>query len=42
MIRLGTAQNKVRLIINIDAAKTANLTISSKLLRASEIVASSK
>jgi hypothetical protein len=42
MIRLGTAQNKVRLIINIDAAKTANLTISSKLLRAAEIVASSK
>lgn len=38
MIRLATVQNKIRLIINVDAAKEANLTISSKLLRAAELV----
>ena len=42
MIRLATAQNKVRLIINVDAAKAANLTISSKLLRAAELMTPSK
>jgi hypothetical protein len=42
MIRLATAQNKIRLIINVDAAKAANLTISSKLLRAAELVTPSK
>jgi hypothetical protein len=42
MIRLANAQNKIRLIINTDAAKTANLTISSKLLRAAELVTPSK
>jgi hypothetical protein len=38
MVRLATAQNKIRLIINADAAKAAHLTISSKLLRAAELV----
>ena len=33
-----TEKNKIRLRINIDAAKAANLTISSKLLRAAELV----
>jgi hypothetical protein len=42
MIRLGAAQRNVRLIINVDAARRANLTISSKLLRAAELVAPSK
>lgn len=42
MIRLASAQNKLRLIINTDAAKAANLTISSKLLRAAELATSSK
>jgi hypothetical protein len=42
MIRLATAQNKIRLIINVDAAKAANVTISSKLLRAAELVRPSK
>ena len=42
MIRLATAQNKIRLIINLEAAKAANLTISSKLLRSAEVVTASK
>jgi hypothetical protein len=42
MVQLTTAQNKVRLMINADAAKAANLTISSKLLRSAEVVTSSK
>jgi len=42
MIRFVTENNKVRLKINLDAAKTANLTISSKLLRAAEIVSLQK
>jgi hypothetical protein len=33
MIRFVTQQNKIRLKINPEAAKAANLTISSKLLR---------
>jgi hypothetical protein len=41
-IQLANAQNKVRLMINPDAAKAANLTISSKLLRAAEIVTPSR
>jgi hypothetical protein len=41
MIRLATIQNKVRLIINVDAAHVANLTISSKLLRSAEILTAS-
>ena len=42
MVRLATAQNKIRLIINVNAAKAARLTISSKLLRAAELVTASK
>lgn len=38
MIRFFTINNKVRLRINPAAAKAANLTISSKLLRLAEIV----
>ena len=42
MIRFVTEKNKIRLRINVDAAKTADLTISSKLLRPAEIVTSGK
>jgi hypothetical protein len=42
MIRLATPQNKIRLIINVEAAKAANLTISSKLLRSADVVTVSK
>jgi len=38
VIRLLTEKNKIRLRINMEAAKAANLTISSKLLRAAEVV----
>jgi len=38
MIRLATPQNTIRLIINVEAARAANLTISSKLLRSAEVV----
>ena len=38
MIRFVTEKNKIRLRINLEAAKAANLTISSKLLRPAEIV----
>src|SRR6266498_3946449 len=38
IVRFRTENNKIRLRINIDAAKAANLTISSKLLRAAELV----
>jgi hypothetical protein len=38
MIRFVTEQNKIRLRINLEAAKAANLTISSKLLRQAVIV----
>lgn len=37
MIRLATEKNKVRMRINLDAVKAANLAISSKLLRVAEI-----
>jgi hypothetical protein len=40
MIRFVTENNKVRLRINVDAAKAAGLLISSKLLRPSEIISS--
>lgn len=40
MIRLVTDRDKIRLRINVDSARAAGLTISSKLLRASEIVES--
>jgi hypothetical protein len=39
MIRLVTDHDKIRLRINVESARAAGLTISSKLLRASEIVA---
>ncbi len=42
MIRLATPQNKIRLIINVEAARAAHLTISSKLLRSAEVVTVSK
>ena len=38
MIRFVTEKNKVRMKINLEVAKRANLTLSSKLLRAAEIV----
>ena len=38
MIRFVNEKNKIRLRINLDAAKAAKLTISSKLLRPAEIV----
>lgn len=39
IIRLATVDNKIRLRIALEAAKAANLTISSKLLRPADIVA---
>jgi hypothetical protein len=42
MIRFVTEKNKTRLRINLEAAKAANLTISSKLLRPAEIVIAGK
>jgi hypothetical protein len=42
MIRLITEKNKIRLKINLEAAKAANLTISSKLLRPAKIVAAGR
>jgi hypothetical protein len=38
MIRLANEKNKIRLKINADAARGAKLTLSSKLLRAADIV----
>lgn len=38
VIRLVTEQNKIRFQINLEAAKAAGLTVSSKLLRLAEIV----
>jgi hypothetical protein len=40
MIQLATEKGKIRLKINVDAARASSLTISSKLLRSAEIVAS--
>jgi len=40
IVRFLTEKNKIRLRINLDAAKAASLTISSKLLRAAEVVGS--
>jgi hypothetical protein len=42
MIQLATSQGKIRLRINASAAKSATLTISSKLLRAADLVTPSK
>ena len=38
MIRFVTEKNKIRLHVNLEAAKDANLQLSSKLLRSAEIV----
>jgi len=40
IVRFVTEKNKIRLRINIDIAKAANVTISSKLLRATDAVGS--
>jgi hypothetical protein len=37
MIRLFNEKNKIRMGINLEAVKAANLTISSKLLRVAEL-----
>jgi hypothetical protein len=42
MIRFTTENNKIRLRINVEAAKAAELTISSKLLRPAVIVATGR
>ena len=42
MIRFSTEKNKTHLKINLEAAKAANLSISSKLLRPAEIVTPGK
>jgi len=42
MIRFLTEKNRIRFRINVDAAKAANLTISSKLLRLAEIITPGK
>jgi hypothetical protein len=42
MIQFVTEHSKIRLRINLEAAKSANLTISSKLLRPATIVTSEK
>ena len=42
IIRFVTEKNKIRLRINLEAAKAAHLTISSKLLRPADIVAPGK
>lgn len=38
MIALATENNRIRLRVNVDSARAAQLTISSKLLRSAEIV----
>ena len=42
MIRFATEKNKLRLKVNLEAVKAANLTISSKLLRSAGIVTPGK
>lgn len=42
MIQLANEKNRVRLLINVDAAQAAGLTISSNLLRPAEIVPTSR
>jgi hypothetical protein len=42
MIRFTTEKNKTRLKINLEAAKAARLTLSSKLLKPAEIVSTEK
>jgi len=38
MIQFTTENNRIRLRINVEAARAAGLTISSKLLRSADIV----
>jgi hypothetical protein len=38
MIQFATENNRIRLRINVDSARAAGLTISSKLLRPAEII----
>jgi hypothetical protein len=38
MIRLVTEQGRIRLRVNVESARAADLTISSNLLRSAEIV----
>jgi hypothetical protein len=38
MVRFLTESNRIRLRVNLDAAKRAGITISSKLLRSAEII----
>jgi hypothetical protein len=42
MIQFTTENNRIRLRINVDAAKSAGLTISSNLLRPAEIISSAR
>jgi hypothetical protein len=42
MIRFVSENSRIRMRINLEAAAAANLTISSKLLRAAEIVTPGK
>lgn len=42
MIRFVTERNRIRLRVNVEAAKAAGLTLSSRLLRAAEIVRTSR
>ena len=42
MIRFVTEKNKIRIRVNLGAARTAGLTISSKLLRSAELVTPGK
>jgi hypothetical protein len=42
MVRFVPERNKIRLRINVEAARAADLTISSKVLRAAEIVGMEK
>ena len=42
MIRFYPESNKIRLRINLDAARAANLTLSAKLLKAADVVGSGK
>ena len=42
MIQLATDNNRIKLLINVDSARAAGLTISSKLLRPADIVQSDR
>ena len=38
VVRFVTEHNRIKLRINIDSARAANLTISSQLLRAADVI----